>query len=153
MRFHVLAPIFLSALAPLAAQSTPGASDTAAVTAVVERFHAVLKTGDTAVASQLIADDAIFLEAGGVETRAEYLMNHLPADAEFEKAVTNVRGPIRVVVVGDAAWATSTSDMTGTFQNRPVNSIGAELMVLSRQAGTWRIRVIHWSGRAKRPAQ
>lgn len=152
MRFHTLAVVFLAALAaaPLAAQTTP---DTAAVTAVVERFHAALKTGDAAAAAQLIADDALFLEAGGVETRSEYLTNHLPADIEFEKVVTTVRGPTRVIVAGDAAWATSTSEMTGTFQNRPVNSIGAELMVLSRQAGAWRIRAIHWSGRARQPAK
>jgi len=94
--------------APLAAQ-TP--NDVAGVTAVVERFHAALKTGDAAAASQLIADDALFLEAGGVETRSEYVTSHLPVDIEFEKAVTTMRGPIRVVVVGDAAWATSTSDL------------------------------------------
>ena len=157
MRLPTLAAGVLLALAsvPLIAQSTP--SDTAAATAdvraIVERFHAVLKTGDQAVASQLIADDATFMEAGGVETRAEYLKDHLPADVEFEKSVTTTRSAIRVVVVGDAAWATSTSEMVGTFQTRAVNSVGAELMVLTRQAGVWRIRVIHWSGRARQPAR
>ena len=104
MRVHTFAVAFLSVLAAasLAAQSSP--NDVAAVTAVVERFHTALKTGDTLAASQLIADDAVFLEAGGVETRSEYVTNHLPADIEFEKTVTTMRGPIRVVVLGDAAW-------------------------------------------------
>ena len=94
--------------APLAAQ-TP--NDVAGVTAVVERFHAALKTGDAAAASQLIADDALFLEAGGVETRSEYVTNHLPVDIEFEKAVDHHAGTDPGRRGRDAAWATSTSDL------------------------------------------
>jgi len=153
MRLDTLAFVVLASLsaAPLAAQSAP--SETAAVTAVVQSFHGALRSGDSALASRLIADDALMLEAGGVETRSEYLANHLPLDIQFEKTATTVRSPIRVVVAGDTAWATSTSEMTGTFQNRPVNSIGAELMVLSRSSAGWQIRAIHWSGRAKPPAR
>ncbi len=139
------------AAAPLAAQTAP--AETAAITAVVQSFHGALRTGDTALASRLIADDALMLESGGVETRSEYLANHLPLDIQFEKTATTVRSPIRVVVAGDTAWATSTSEMTGTFQNRAVNSLGAELMVLTRGSTGWLIRAIHWSGRAKPPAR
>jgi hypothetical protein len=67
--------------------------------------------------------------------------------------VKTTRSQIRVVVAGDAAWASSTSEMVGTFQDRAVNSIGAELMVLTRSPGGWMIRAIHWSGRAKPPAR
>ena len=69
---------------PLAAQ--PAGDDSAAVSAVVSAFHAGLRSGDAAAVMQLIADDALLLEAGGVETRAEYGKNHLPADIEFEKS-------------------------------------------------------------------
>jgi ketosteroid isomerase-like protein len=153
MRFRALSIFAVTVIsaAPLAAQSTP--ADTAAVTVVVQSYHGALRTGDTALASRLIADDALMLEAGGVETRAEYLANHLPLDIQFEKTATTVRSPLRVIVAGDTAWATSTSEMSGTFQNRPVNSIGAELMVLTRNAAGWSIRAIHWSGRAKPPAR
>lgn len=136
--------------APLAAQ---GGADMAAVTAAVNAFHAGLKSGDRAAVMQLIAGDALFFEAGGVETRAEYEKNHLPADIEFEKAVTSVRSPIRVVVNGSTAWASSTSEFVGTFNGRAVDSIGAELMVLSREPAGWRIRAVHWSGRARKPPQ
>jgi len=58
------------------------------------------------------------------------------------------------VVHGDAAWATSTTETAGTFQSRPIDSIGTELMVLSRETGGWRIRAIHWSSRARpKPAR
>ena len=141
----------LLAAAPLTAQ--PAGDDSAVVSAVVTAFHAGLRSGDAAAVMQLIADDALLFEAGGVETRAEYGKNHLPADIEFEKVVVAKRSPIRVVVNGNAAWASSTSEFSGTFQGRAVDSLGAELMVLSREPAGWRIRAVHWSGRARKPAQ
>ena len=135
---------------PVAAQSpSAGASD---VTAVVNAFHSALKSGNSGEVMQLLAADALLLEAGGIETRAEYEKNHLPADIEFEKAITTMRGPSRVTVAGDAAWAITNSEYKGTFQGKPVDSIGVELMVLSRDSAGWRIRTIHWSGRSRRPA-
>ena len=112
MRFSILIAAFLTGVAaPLAAQST--AKDSAAVVAVVDAFHAAMTAGNASGLMQLIAPDAVFLEAGGVETRAQYETSHLPADIEFEKSVSTKRSPIRVVVLGDAAWATSTSETVG----------------------------------------
>jgi ketosteroid isomerase-like protein len=125
------------------------AGDEANVLATVRGFHAALTAGDTAKAMSLVADDAVFLEAGGVETRAQYQKDHLPADVAFEKGVAIKRTPIRVTVAGDAAWAWSTSEMIGTFQGRAIDSLGGELMVLSRTPAGWRIRAVHWSGRAR----
>ncbi len=129
-------------------QTDPKAA-TASVLAAVTAFHAALSAGDAAKAMALVADDVVFLEAGGVETYAQYQKDHLPADIAFEKGVKITRSPIRVVVAGDAAWASSTSEMIGTFQGRAIDSLGAELMVLSRTAAGWRIRAVHWSGRAR----
>ncbi len=150
MRIHTLALLGCLAAGPLAAQP---AGDEAGVLAVVRGFHAALTSGDGAKAMALVADDVVFLEAGSVETRAQYKKDHLPADIEFEKGVSIKRSPIRVVIVGEAAWATSTSEVTGTYQGSAVNSLGTELMVLSRGSGGWRIRAIHWSSRARKPAQ
>ena len=134
--------------APIEAQSPSAA--TADVQKVVDGFHASLKAGDTAAVMRLLAPDVLLLEAGGIETRTEYESKHLPADIEFEKSVTSTFKPYRVTVVGDAAWAVSTSDYKGTFRDRPVDSAGVELMVLSRDAAGWRIRAIHWSSRARK---
>ena len=130
----------------LAAQPT---AETGAVTAVVDAFHAALSSGQGDKALELLAADAIMLEAGGVETRAQYAKDHLPLDIEYEKTVTTKRTPIRVVVAGATAWATSTSETTGTYNGRPVDSVGAESMVLTRDTAGWRIRAIHWSSRAR----
>jgi len=125
-------------------------TDSAAVVAVVERFHAALAAGDSAAALRLLSPDLLVLESGAIETLAEYRAQHLPADIAFARAVASTRRILSVSVRGDAAWLVATSTAAGTFRDRPVNSSGAELVVLSRESGGWRIRAIHWSSRARR---
>jgi len=129
--------------------------DSAAVVDVVHSYHRLLAAGDSLGALRLLAPDAIILESGGVESRGEYRSHHLSGDIEFSRAVPSKTSDVRVVVAGDVAWATSTSVTEGTFKDRPINSAGAELMVLSRirtSAGrAWRIRAIHWSSRRRTP--
>jgi uncharacterized GH25 family protein/ketosteroid isomerase-like protein len=128
-------------------------SDSTAIVAVVERYHEALARGDSATALSLLAPDAVILESGGVETRAEYRSHHLPGDIAFARAVRRERGPVGVVIQGDVAWVSSTSTSQGEYGGRAINSAGAELVVLTREAGDWRIRAIHWSSRAIRPAR
>ena len=130
-----------------AAQS---ARDSTAVLRTVDQFHRALASGDSVAALALLAPDVAILESGGSETLADYRGHHLPADIEYARAVPSVRGAAHVVIVGDAAWVTSTSTTQGTFKERAINSVSAELVVLSRVSGEWRIRAIHWSSRAKR---
>ena len=127
---------------------TPG--DSSAVAEVAERFHKALAAADSSAALALLAPDALILESGGVESRDEYRAGHLRGDIAFSQAVPSVRTVVRVVVSGNAAWVTSTSVTQGTYRDRPVNSAGAELMVLRRDGGTWRIAAIHWSSRMRR---
>lgn len=126
-------------------------SDSTAAATVVRQFHEALVRGDSDAALALLAEDVIVLEAGTIETRAEYRRDHLPADIRFAQAVPSTRGTARVVVAGDVAWITSSSESTGTFEDRPIRSAGAELMVLSRTAAGWRIRAIHWSSHRRAP--
>jgi len=128
-------------------------ADSASVAAVVDRYHRALSDGDTVVAMSLLANDAIILESGDVETRDEYRAHHLPADIEFARAVPSVRGPVRAVIQGDAAWAISTSRTRGSYGGRVIDSQGAELMVLTREGSGWKIRAIHWSSHASRPSR
>jgi ketosteroid isomerase-like protein len=136
----MVASRFLSA-APALAQ----AQDSAAVAAVVDRYHNALRNGDSLAAVARLAADALVLESGSVESREEYRSHHLPADISFARAVKTRRSPVRVTVRGDIAWTTATSTTSGKYQGRPVNSQGAELTVLTRTADGWKISAIHWS--------
>ncbi len=122
-------------------------TDSAAVAEVVHRYHHALASGDSAAALSLLADDALILESGGVETRAEYRAHHLQSDIAFASAIASERGPVRVVVRGDVAWTISTSTTRGRYRDRDINSAGAESMVLTRTPEGWRISAIHWSSR------
>jgi ketosteroid isomerase-like protein len=122
-------------------------TDSAAVAAVVERYHRALNQGDSVAAVAQLADDAIIVESGTVESLEEYRSHHLPADIAFARAVKGTRSPVRVLVRGDVAWTTATSTVKGKVRNKSVNSTGAELMVLTRSKGDWKINAIHWSSR------
>ena len=126
-------------------------SDSATAVMAVNRFHDALSTSDTTTVLSLLAPDVVILEAGDVETLAEYRRDHLGADMEFARAVSASHSLVSVVVHGDAAWVTSTSISRGRMKDRQINSAGAELVVLSRQdrRSAWRIRAIHWSSRRK----
>lgn len=141
--------VYALAGAPNIATAQATASDTAAVHDVLRRFHEALARGDSAGALALLAEDAVILEAGGIESRAEYRAHHLPADIRFASAVPAKGGPLQVALAGDVAWVSSTSEVVGSFEGRAVNSVGAELAVLTRSADGWRIRAIHWSSRRR----
>jgi uncharacterized protein (TIGR02246 family) len=129
-----------------------GVEDSSEVAAVVQRFDSLMAAGDSAGILTLLADDAVVLESGGLETRAEFRSHHLPADISFARSVKGIQGPIVVRVLGDVAWASSTTTLEGEMRGRVINSVSAELMVLSRESGTWRIRAIHWSSRPRKTA-
>lgn len=121
------------------------ASDSTDVLHTVGRWRAALQAGDSAAALALLSPDVIILENGDVETGDEYRAHHLSADIEFVRATQSVHSATRVVRAGDVAWATSTSTTRGQFRGRTIDSVGAELIVLTRSPAGWRIRAIHWS--------
>lgn len=133
------------------AQHEGHGGDSAAVAGVISKYHEALAAGDSVAALALLAADAVILESGAVETRAEYRSHHLPGDISFAKAIKSQRGPVLVRVHGNVAWASSTSSTQGEMNGRTINSVGAELMVLVRSAQGWKISAIHWSSRQRRP--
>jgi ketosteroid isomerase-like protein len=130
-----------------ACTSTPATHSEADVAAVLESFYGAIKRGDARAAMSVIAPDAMFVESGRLETRAEYEANHLPADIDFEKQVDGTRDPLRVTFNGDTAWVIANTTYDGTFDGAPVSFVSAQLMVLTREADGWKIRSIHWSSR------
>ena len=120
------------------------------VRAVADAFHAALAAGDSAAALSHLADDVTILESGGIEDKEHYRSGHLAGDMRFARAVARERGEIEVSLVGDVAWAHSTSVTQGRMGDREINSQGAELMVLARESGIWKIKAIHWSSRQRR---
>ena len=118
---------------------------------VARRFHEILATGDTAGINALLAPDLKVLEGGTVENREEYLSHHFSEDIAFAKAVPEKRTLFSYTCEGDVAWLVSTWAASGKFNRRDINSVGAELLVLSRIPNGWSIRAIHWSSAKRQP--
>jgi ketosteroid isomerase-like protein len=119
--------------------------ESANVASAVEAFHNALAHGDGKAAMKLLAPDAVILESGSAETRAEYENHHLPEDIQFAQAVHSNRSDVRVQIDDNTAWLTSRSKTEGSFEGKPVNSVGVELIVLTKSSDGWLIRAIHWS--------
>jgi len=129
------------------------AADSAAITAAVEGFANALQKGDASAAMGWLAPDALIIESGSQQTRAEYEQKHLREDMAMLKAVPMTRSDLMVKQEGSAGWATSLYRINGTFEGKEINSQGAELMVLTKTAAGWKIRAIHWSNHAIKPKQ
>ena len=138
-----------SALNAAAAQ-TPRA-DSIGAAAAVEQFHAALAAADSARAVALLSDDVLIMEAGAVQTKADYLGGHLAGDMKATQGAKGERVVLKVSIVGDAAYVASRTVTPPTGAAGSTGSELAELMVLSKTAGSWKIRAVHWSSRRRRP--
>ena len=143
-KFGLLIVLALVGNARISFSESPS-REAALVAAVLEAFHSALSRGDGKAAMNLLTADAIVLEAGFEETRADYEAHHLQEDIRFAKTVRNTRSDIRVQVDGNTAWVISRSRAEGSFEGKPVNSSGVELAVLTKTADGWHIGAIHWS--------
>ena len=123
------------------------ATDEAGVKATLEAFYGSMKTGDTATAMAQIAQDAMFVESGRLETREQYEKNHFPNDFAFEKQITGKRTPWRVTINGDTAWVIASTTYKGPVDGDEVKFVSSQLAVLTHEMDGWRIRSIHWSSR------
>ena len=151
MKRHWFAVFALIATAAsLEAQNSPRAADSAAALAVVDQYDAALAAGDSAKAVALLADDLMVLEAGTIETRAEYLAHHLGADMKASAGAKGERTIVKVSVVGDAAYIITKTVRPPTGAQGSTGSELAELMVLAKTSAGWKIKAIHWSSRRRR---
>jgi ketosteroid isomerase-like protein len=138
----------LLALAFLVAGPASGQDD-ADPAAVAERFYAALAAADRLTVEELLLDESLVLESGGIETREEYFGHHFSADAAFLAAVRREPGERIVRESGDVAWVSSTSRLHGLVGTRPVDVDSAELLVLRRTPAGWRVAAVHWSSRSR----
>jgi uncharacterized protein (TIGR02246 family) len=124
--------------------------DSAGAVAVIEQYHAALAAGDSARAVSLLADDVVILESGALETRAQYLGHHLGADMKASQGSKGVRTIVKVTVIGDAAYVVSKTVTPPTGAAGSAGSEMAELMVVAKTGGAWKIKAVHWSSRRVR---
>lgn len=143
------AAVFVLGAFPMSSVAQQTVPDSAEIVRTVQRFHDLIAAGDSLAALALLTADAVVLESGGLETKAEFRHHHLPADISFAQSIKDERRVRSVAQRGEVAWVASTSTATGSFRGRAVDSAGAELIVLVRTPAGWRISAIHWSSRRR----
>jgi hypothetical protein len=123
-----------------------------AASRTADRFHTALVAGDRTVVEALLLPDAVVLEGGKAEARAEYLGHHSGRDAAFLAAVEREPLTRMTDVAGDAAWVASTSRLSGAYEGRTLDFDSAELLVLRRDTSApdgWRVAAVHWSSTSR----
>lgn len=134
-----------------AAGAQPARTDSLGAAAAVEQFHAALAAADSARAVAVLADDALIMEGGAIQTKSDYLGGHLAGDMKASQGAKGERTVLKVTVVGHAAYIASRTVTPPTGAQGSTGSELAELMVLSKVSGSWKIRAVHWSSRRRRP--
>ena len=130
--------------------SRPHTQDNAKTTAVAaaRAFHKALTSGDAHALKELLDPDVLIMESGHVErSRQEYSAHHLASDLKFMKSVAYKLERESGDAVGDLAWVTSESRLTGVANDKPVDTVSMETLVLKKSAAGWRVTHIHWSSR------
>ena len=133
-----------------ASSAVAQAPDSVAAVAAVERFHGALAASDSALAVSVLADDALIIESGAIQSRAEYLSHHLGADMKGSQGRKGVRSVSNVTVVGTMAYVVSKTETPASGAAGSTASELVELMVVSRTTNGWKIRAVHWSSRRLR---
>lgn len=145
------APLSAHEKPPKAAEAGTLPASARGASATVDSFHAALRRGDTKAAAALLADDALIFESGGAErSKAEYAAHHLPADAEFSRAVSSAVTRRAGSSFGGIAWIASEGRTTGTWKGKAVDLVTTETTVLRRIGPAWKITHIHWSSASRR---
>lgn len=146
MKNIIIAAVLLASFSVLCAQDSES-KDVTLIKSVVVNYHKALEAKDKEAALKLLSSDVIIQEGGHLETAEEYKSHHLMSDMAFISSVSTKREVIEAVSEGNIGWVISSSIMTGEFRDRTINSTSAELMVLRKENGSWKIRAIHWSSR------
>ncbi|RZQ56971.1 nuclear transport factor 2 family protein [Pseudidiomarina tainanensis] len=116
-------------------------------TAVLDAFRTALTEGDTEVVKDVLSDDVLIFEGGGVErSLAEYSAHHLKSDIKFSQAVPSQLLERTVQAADGLAVITSRYSVSGEYNGREVDLTMNETVTVSNSTESgWKIIRIHWS--------
>ncbi len=121
--------------------------DAATPTTMSARMSHALSEGDSAVLQDLLAEDVLIFESGGLEDGfADYASHHMPADMAFLRRIQRKPLSQKIFELGDHALVTSRVRLSGEFKDKPVDLLSTETLLLKlTDDGEWKVQHIHWS--------
>jgi uncharacterized protein (TIGR02246 family) len=126
-----------------------------AIKAVLAAYKTALERRDLTGVDELFSERNEVIESGKVEgSYADYVAHHIGPELEHIQRFTFKDYAVTVEQAGDIAWATETYRYTIVLPDRaePIVRQGVATSVLQRQDGAWKIRALHSSSRAPKPA-
>ncbi|KFN52251.1 hypothetical protein N790_00345 [Arenimonas malthae CC-JY-1] len=154
-RFWTGLAALLLAGATMAAPAAAASDDTAAIKAVLATYKTALERRDLTGVDALFAERNEVIESGKVEgSYADYVTHHIGPELGHIQRFTFDDYAVTVEQAGDIAWATETYRYTIVLPDRadPMVRQGVATTVLERREGAWKIRAMHSSSRAPKPA-
>jgi uncharacterized protein (TIGR02246 family) len=154
-RFWTGLAALLLAGATMAAPAAAASDDTAAIKAVLATYKTALARRDLTGVDALFAERNEVIESGKVEgSYADYVTHHIGPELGHIQRFTFDDYAVTVEQAGDIAWATETYRYTIVLPDRadPMVRQGVATTVLERREGAWKIRAMHSSSRAPKPA-
>lgn len=133
------------------AQPADRSSDLRAVTSVLATYQAAIGRLDARGTERLFAPDSQIFESGGAEgTYAEYLAHHLTPELREFRSFSFSDYRIDIRFIGPVALATETYRFRIVpVSGEPVERLGVVTSVLRKDAGAWRIVIMHNSARRR----
>ncbi|MBT8112363.1 MAG: nuclear transport factor 2 family protein [Gammaproteobacteria bacterium] len=115
---------------------------------LVIEFHNALENGNATRVRELLDDNILIFEGGGVERSADqYTSHHMISDMAFLKSIDIKILEQQVKVHGNSAVAMSRSKMSGNYKEKEIDIDSMETMVLNKKNGQWKITHLHWSNK------
>ena len=127
--------------------ASSGAEQVSEPTVVLDKFRTALTEGDTEVVKDVLSDDVLIFEGGGVErSLAEYSAHHLKSDIKFSQAVPSQLLERTVQEADGLAVITSRYSISGAYNGREIDLTMNETVTVSHTPESgWKIIRIHWS--------
>ena len=116
---------------------------TGQIDAFLSEWTMAEQAGDTTILDQQLTADFYGVgPLGFILPRAAWLARHSQGDLAYaafslEEGQTRVLGPVAVV--------TARNNTRGTYRGRPIPEAARATLVLTRDAGSWKLAVIHMS--------
>ena len=113
--------------------------------AVLDAFHHALEEGNGEAALRWLADDAVILEGGVAQSKAEYADHHLGSDMAFLAAMQSEQLSRESRRADGVVTVITRTQLKGVFKEREIDIVSSETAVLKQVDGDWKIQHLHWS--------
>jgi hypothetical protein len=113
--------------------ASSGAEQVSEPTVVLDKFRTALTEGDTEVIKDVLSDNVLIYEDGGVErSLAEYSAHHIKSDIKFSQAIPPKLLERTIQEVDSLAVITSRYSVSGSYNDREIDLTMNETVTVSR---------------------